>query len=95
MLGHYQLFSDSDAPKFRVSRCVNMTFVPHMHHQYEFVYMLDGEMETTIEDQTRLLHPGDICLSLSNKIHRYYTPNTSLCCMVIFEWSRPQASRIS
>ena len=85
MLGHYQLFSDSDAPKFRGSRCVNMTFVPHMHHQYEFVYMLDGEMETTIEDQTRLLHPGDICLSLSNKIHRYYTPNTSLCCMVIFE----------
>lgn len=58
MLGHYQLFSDSDAPKFRVSRCVNMTFVPHMHHQYEFVYMLDGEMETTIENETRLLHPA-------------------------------------
>ena len=85
MLGHYQLFSDSDAPKFRVSRCVDMTFMPHMHHQYEFIYMLEGEMETSVENQTRLLRPGDICLSLSNKIHRYYTPSASLCCMVIFE----------
>lgn len=85
MLGHYQLFSDADAPKFRICRFVDMTFLPHMHHQYEFIYMLDGEMETTIEEQTRVLRPGDFCLSLSNKIHRYETPTSSLGCMVIFE----------
>ena len=85
MLGHYQLFSDSDAPKFRVCRCVDMTFIPHMHHQYEFIYMLQGEMETTVEDETCVLHPGDMALSLSNKIHRYRSPEASLSCMVIFE----------
>lgn len=50
---------------------------PHFHSNLEIVYVHEGEIEITINGETKLLTPG--CTSLANSfdVHAYHTPRHS------------------
>ncbi len=41
----------------------------HFHHQIELYYLIKGEQELTIDEQTCVLHAGDAALVLPNCVH--------------------------
>ncbi|HHW45997.1 MAG TPA: AraC family transcriptional regulator [Clostridiales bacterium] len=50
---------------------------PHFHSNIEIVYMLEGEMEVTINNHTAVLRPGWVSIANSYDIHTYKTPHYS------------------
>lgn len=50
---------------------------PHFHSNIEIVYVIEGEMEATINNQTAVLRPGWVSIANSYDIHTYKTPHYS------------------
>jgi len=73
MLGYYQQFRDSEEQYFRFGIGENLNFVPHMHQQYEFIYILEGTMQATVNADARQLSPGDAVFIAKNRVHSYST----------------------
>ena len=55
----------------------DISIEPHFHSFIEIMYVLDGEITTTINTNTETLAAGDIAVALSSNIHYYTTPNHS------------------
>ncbi|HHW46775.1 MAG TPA: AraC family transcriptional regulator [Clostridiales bacterium] len=51
--------------------------MPHFHSNIEVVYVLDGEIEITINGTSRLLSKGCVSVANSYDIHSYHTPKES------------------
>lgn len=51
--------------------------MPHFHSNIEVVYVLDGEIEVTINGISRLLSKGCVSVANSYDIHTYNTPHNS------------------
>ena len=51
--------------------------LPHFHSHIEIVYIEDGEMEVTVNNETRVLTHGWAAISNSYDIHTYRTPQYS------------------
>lgn len=56
----------------------------HFHKNYELTYVLEGEVEMTLNGTQTLLKPGDFALVLPNEFHAYHTPDTSLVWIGVF-----------
>ena len=71
MIGYYeQPLLNSNAP-IDVRKSYDLTFVAHMHVQYEFFYIMSGSTKMTIDGKHYALEKGDCCLVLSNQVHSY------------------------
>ncbi len=47
---------------------------PHFHSNLEFVYVHEGEIEITVNDEKKLLTPGCAAIANSFDVHAYHTP---------------------
>lgn len=69
---------------FTISEGSDITFPPHMHMYNEMLFLINGEVEMTINSQKRLMKSGDLGIALSNDIHSYKTYDESRFIMIIF-----------
>lgn len=57
--------------------------MPHFHSNIEIVYVIDGEIEITINGNSRLLSKGCVSVANSYDIHAYNTPSDSKTLILI------------
>lgn len=62
----------------------NMTFPPHIHKELEILYLLEGEIELTVNSKQQVLHGGDVSFAFPNTIHGYKTISQSHYYILIF-----------
>ena len=55
----------------------DLTYHAHLHHSFEFVFCLEGEIAVTVGGIPYLLQKNQGALAPSNVIHSYKTENTS------------------
>ena len=75
--------ADSVSNTYHTARYLNYRWRPHFHRGYEFVHILSGQVELTVDDRRFVLQEGDFACILSNQPHRIYTQGDSLiwvCC---------------
>lgn len=56
----------------------------HFHKNYEITYVLDGEVEMTLNGTKTVLSAGDFALVLPNEFHSYHTPKASTVWIGVF-----------
>lgn len=47
----------------------NLNFASHLHQSFEFITVLSGEMEVTVDNKVSILHKGNSMLIFPNQIH--------------------------
>lgn len=78
----FEIFRDTDY-RLHLSISKNNAFDAHYHSNIEIVYLLEGEMEITVGEETRVLTPGQLAVADSYDIHCYRTPVRSLSYVMI------------
>lgn len=49
-------------------------WVPHFHKNFEFLYVIDGKFEVTVNGQTQLMKENDFAIIFPNQVHAFHTP---------------------
>lgn len=52
---------------------IDVKYIPHFHEETELVYVLDGNLSVTIEDNSFILKKGEICILTPGLIHNLYS----------------------
>ena len=78
---HYQNRDEN----FTVKISKDNSFPLHLHREVEIFFVLDGELEMTIGNQTFLLQKNMLSVSFPNIAHQTFTPVHSTSLMLIFE----------
>lgn len=87
MFPFYQVHKDVNKVFLHTATLNDLNFVSHLHNEYELVYILDGSIETTINNNTYTMKRGELCLINQNCIHSYKTLGYSRCFLIILESS--------
>lgn len=61
------------------------TYPAHLHRQVEMMFVISGNLDIMIEDQTYSLQQGDISVTFPDKIHSLHTPKTSRVLLLVFD----------
>lgn len=51
----------------------NVKYIPHFHEEPEIVYVIDGSLNVTIENNSFTLKTGEICIFTPELIHNLYS----------------------
>lgn len=51
----------------------NVKYIPHFHEETELVYVIEGNLSITIENNNFTLEKGDICIFTPELIHNLYS----------------------
>lgn len=62
----------------------NLSFVGHVHNSYEFITVLEGELECSVYHDSFILKPGTAMLVLPNHVHGYKTDKYSKSFLCVF-----------
>ena len=62
----------------------NLDFVSHVHNSFEFITVLEGELECSVYRESFTLVPGKAMLILPNHVHNYRTPSFSRSFLCVF-----------
>ena len=84
-IGSYETFEDQQQPQFRLSCIDNLLYIPHLHRQYELIYVQEGEMTAHIDGAAQFLTAGECSLATSHKLHSYANDQPGKFYMAIFE----------
>lgn len=52
---------------------IDVKYIPHFHEETELVYVLEGDLNVTIEDNSFILKKGEICIFTPGLIHNLYS----------------------
>lgn len=55
----------------------DVKYIPHFHTEPEIVYVIQGKVNVTIENNTFIITEGDICIFTPGLIHNLYTYESS------------------
>lgn len=66
----HQTENSIGAHNYHTARYTNKDFDPHFHLIYEIIYVLEGNIELTVNGHKELLVPGDFAMILSNEAHQ-------------------------
>lgn len=80
----YQLDNSTAPGHVRVDLYDNFSFVPHLHKDFEFVYVLEGTLDVCLRARTETAAAGDLALIFPNEIHAYATPERSRSLVCVF-----------
>lgn len=69
----YEFKHSLSADYFLVEKGENFDYPAHMHHCFEFLCVLDGEMCVEVDDLQYTLGAGDALLIFPNQIHSMRT----------------------
>lgn len=72
----------SDLLKIQIG--TNFSFPEHLHGGFEFVTVLDGELEVTVDKKQYTLSAGQAVLVFPNQVHALHTPVHSSHVLCIF-----------
>lgn len=64
----------------------------HFHEEEQITIVLEGEMHFTVDDETRILRPGDVAMIPSYVRHEAWTTDTR--CVEIDVFSPPRAGLV-
>lgn len=76
----YELTRDGEK-KIYIERSPYFVAMPHFHQQIELLYVLEGSVRVTVNDQSAVLHADNIVVSNSYDIHSYVRSN---CMCLLF-----------
>ena len=62
----------------------NATYPAHLHKALEFVYVLEGELDFTVDNTPSHLTKGGMVLALSNQIHTFRANEYAKCYIHVF-----------
>jgi len=62
---------------------VNMSYPEHMHQDFEFLLILEGQMKVTVDFRCETLNAGDAVLIFPNQVHSFES-TCSRCIMLLF-----------
>ena len=62
----------------------NLMFTKHMHHDYELVTLLSGDLELWVDGRSFVLHAPDTALILSDQMHAYRCIGASASVVHVF-----------
>lgn len=71
------------------------TYPAHLHRQVEIMFVIDGCLSATIEDETYNLNIGDISVCFPDKIHSLNTPEHSKVLLMVFDMDFLQDFRMA
>lgn len=80
----YELKHPLDADYFKIETEENMSFPQHIHHCFEVMVLLAGEMRVQIDNAEYTLRPGQGVLVFPNQIHSLKTLRGSRHVLCIF-----------
>lgn len=56
---------------------IDVKYIPHFHEETELVYVLNGSLNVTIENNSFILKEGEICIITPKLIHNLYSVKSS------------------
>lgn len=59
-------------------------YVPHLHLDFEMIYVLEGEVEVNVDGVCEKIGKGEMGLILQNRVHSYETPAHSRVWVCVF-----------
>ena len=87
----YQSQHSFDANSVKFESNVDFKFPAHLHNDFEFITVTDGEMVVTVEKTEYQLKTGDCLLIFPNQVHELDTPNHSTLVWCVFSPKLVQA----
>ena len=82
MIKENQAFSEQDEALVQVQEVDNLFEPPHMHPQYELIYVLSGTLFLDMDSRTFAMQPGDLAFVTRNLVHAYRAQDNCRCLMV-------------
>ena len=52
---------------------IDVKYIPHFHEEPEIIYIIEGSLNVTIENNSFILNQGDICIFTPGLIHNLYS----------------------
>jgi AraC-like DNA-binding protein len=84
MYPFYEAHRSGEMNFFSAGISDNMVFPPHLHSYVELIYVIEGSISVTINENTKNLQAGDLAVSFPNDIHSYHTDSFSKIILLIF-----------
>lgn len=80
----YQLDNSRSLWHVQIDLYRDFAYVSHLHRDFEFVYVLSGELEVSVAERRERAQAGDLALVLPNQVHAYRTPAASQALVCVF-----------
>ena len=80
----YEYRRDMEERQFRLGTFGNMNFPPHLHNSFELLFLQEGSMSVTVNENKEELRAGDVAVVLPGDIHSYETQDVSRGFMMFF-----------
>jgi AraC-like DNA-binding protein len=81
---YYEDLKTSERYYLRIFEEDNLSFPLHLHNHTEFVYVVEGSTQISINEKVENLQQGDMAVIFPNDIHSYYSESYSKCRIFIF-----------
>ncbi len=81
---YYQITNSKTGENNDIRIFKNFNFLTHMHRDLELTYVLEGEINITVEDKVYHAKAGEMALIFSNQIHAYSSPLPSRVLIHVF-----------
>ena len=80
----YQLDNSSNEKNNDIRIYDDLYYVPHLHRDFEFVYVIEGSVNATVEGVKYAINAGQILMVLSNQIHSYTAEHKNRAVVHVF-----------
>ena len=87
----YQSQHSFNADGVKFERNIDFNFPAHLHNNFEFITVTEGEIEVTVDRITYTLKSGDCLLVFPNQVHEFVTHEHSCHFLCIFSPKLVQA----
>lgn len=77
-------FYEDKQEGFRCFTADHLTFPAHLHSAAELVFVQEGSLIVTVQEQSKTLSANEIALIFPDMVHSYETARTSTICICIF-----------
>lgn len=84
MYPYFEANKSGDQNFFRSKILDNFHFPPHLHPYVEIIYVVEGTIKVTVNDETRKLSAKESAVCFPNDIHAYHSIGSSKILITIF-----------
>ena len=80
----YQKMNSSIPYNVNVVEYEDYNYIPHLHRDFELIYVKEGELLLYTEDERSVLSEGEFGLVLQNEVHLFESPSHSRIWVMVF-----------